>query len=185
MSTLRPLALALALAPFVTHSTSAYAADSDHGRFYVQGSPLGTSLLFYPETDFSYGGTLAFYRLDLELGAHFPSSHADGLAFGVRQTFLLGHGSGGTTTARAGYDLAFPLGDQLELVVAPYLHLGVGYAFSGGDAAFHLGFGVEGRVFPSKSSGVYAMLRPVEVDFNFQSPVVPIYTVAAGVGYAF
>lgn len=183
------VALALGLA-----DSRADAYESAHGPFYVQGSPLGIGVIFYPGSDIvignttlSVGGSLAYYRVDAEFGYHI-SGRADGLALGLRQTFYLGWGSAGTTTARVGYDFAIPIGhdDDMELMIAPFAHLGAAYPFNGGDASFTFGFGVEGKLYFDRKLGLYAFVRPAEVGFFINSgPAVPVFVSAAGVGWSF
>lgn len=171
---------------------SASAESAHKSPFYVQGSPLGTAIVFYPGSSvtiggatYSTGGALAFYRVDAEFGFHL-SGRADGLVFGIRQAILLGWGSGGITTARVGYDIPVALGEEMELTIGPYAHLGAAYPFSGGDAAFHLGLGVDGKLFFAHDLGLYLFVRPIELGFNINgNPAVPMLTFAAGLGFAF
>lgn len=176
--------------------TTADAADSAHGPLYVQASPLGVGILFYPGTDVinpitgqpmsTGGGSVAAYRVDAEVGYHFSGRH-DGFVAAVRQAFYLRDGSIGTTTLRLGWDIALPLGDGgLELTVAPYAHAGVGYAFSGGDPFFHFGFGADGRLFFARDLGLYAFVRPIEVSFLVNGgTTLPAVSFGAGAGWAF
>lgn len=178
-------------ATFATANASA--AESAHkAPFYVQGSPLGAAVVFYPGSSvtiggvtYSQGGALGFYRFDAEFGFHL-SGRADGIVLGIRQAILLGWGSAGITTARIGYDIPVALGDEMELTIGPYAHLGAAYPFSGGDAAFHLGLGVDGKLFFAHDLGLYLFVRPIELGFNINAdPAVPMLTFAAGLGYAF
>ncbi len=182
------LAVAVALA-----SGDAHAEGSDHGGFYVQGSPLGTGIVFYPGTTvsvgnitFSTGGALAYYRVDADFGYHF-SGHSEGLVLALRQAFLIGWGSAGITSARVGYDIPIKIGDEMELTIAPYAHLGALYAFgSGGGAAFHFGIGVDGKLFFNRDLGLYAFMRPLEFAMNVNDgPVFTQLSFAGGLGYAF
>lgn len=180
------LAIAIALT-----TSDALAADSAHGPFYVQGSPLGTTIALYPGSSvtvgnvtFSSGGALAFYRVDAEFGYHF-SGRADGFVLAIRQAFLLGWGSAGITQARIGWDIAVPIGDEMELTIAPYAHLGAAYPFDGGKAGFLFGFGADAKLFFSRTFGLYAFLRPIEFGLLTTDPLVPFLSFAGGLGYAF
>ncbi len=184
---------AAALAIATLASADASAGESAHkAPFYIQGSPLGTALVFYPGSSvtvgnvtYSSGGTLGYYRVDAEFGFHI-SGRADGLVFGIRQAILLGWGSGGITTGRVGWDIPVALGEEMELTIGPYAHLGAAYPFNGGDAAFHLGFGVDGKLFFSHDLGLYLFVRPIELGFNINgNPAVPMLTFAGGLGFAF
>jgi hypothetical protein len=191
---MRRASLAIVLVTLATLgvSTTASAAESAHGPFYVQGSPLGTAVVLYPGSSvtvgnvtFSSGGTLAYYRVDAEFGYHF-SGRADGFTLGIRQAFLLGWGSAGVTSARVGYDIIVPIGDEMEVGIDPYAHLGAAYPFNGGDAGFLFGFGADVKLFFERKLGLYAFVRPFEIGFLVnKNPLVPILTFAGGLGYAF
>ena len=186
-------ALGLLAAGLVTLGAStASAAESEHGPFYVQASPLGTSVVFYPGSTvtvgsltYSTGGALGFYRVDAEFGYHF-SGRADGFTLGLRQAFLLGWGSAGITSLRAGYDIPIKIGDEMELLIGPYAHAGALYGFNGGDAYFSFGLGGDGKMFFSRDLGLYAFLRPFELGMNVGSgPLVAQLSFAGGLGWAF
>lgn len=187
---MKKILLATLAASIATFSASAAHAESAHGPFYVQANPVGVGVLFYPGQSANGisvgGGSLAAYKLDVEFGYHFSGRH-DGFVASLRQAFFLRDGSLGTTTARLGWDMALPLGDgELELVIAPYAHAGVGYAFSGGDPFFHFGFGANGRMFFSKSLGLFAAVTPIEVDFFVgNGTTLPALGFDAGAGFAF
>ncbi|CAN5482229.1 hypothetical protein BH09MYX1_BH09MYX1_36250 [soil metagenome] len=162
---------------------------------YVQASPLGAALLFYPGVTFtnpvtgttttSGGGSVAAYKVDAEVGFHVSGRH-DGFVLAVRQAFYVRDGTLGTTSLRLGWDIPIAIGDHgLELTIAPYAQAGIGYAFSGGDPNFHFGFGVDGRLFFEKSLGLYAFVRPVEVSFFVNDGTLPAVSFGAGAGYAF
>lgn len=187
-----PSVLALLLS--ATHDAAA--ADSAHGAVYVQGSPLGVGLLFYPGTTVTNpitgtttttgGGSVAAYRVDAEFGFHFTGRH-DGFVAALRQAFYFRDGTVGSTTLRLGWDIPIPIGDGgLELNIAPYAHAGVGYAFSGGDPFFHFGFGANGKMFFARDLGLYAYLTPVEVSFLVNGGgTLPVVSFGAGAGWAF
>jgi len=188
----RALVAAAITASAFAFSADASAAESAHGPWYVQGSPLGTAIGLYPGSSvtvgnvtFSSGGSLAFYRVDAEFGYHF-SGRADGFTLGLRQAFLLGWGSAGITSARVGYDIIIPLGDEMEVGIDPYAHLGAAYPFNGGDAGFFFGFGADVKLFFERKLGLYAFVRPFEIGFIVNSnPLVHVLSFAGGLGYAF
>lgn len=176
-------------------ASEAAADDSKRGAFYVQGSPLGVGVAFYPGAEYTDpvsgqtisggGGASAAYRVDVEAGYHFSGRH-DGFALGLRQAFYFSGGSLGSTTVRAGYDIPIALADgKMELTIAPFVHAGIGYAFAGGDPSFHWGVGADGRLFFLKDLGLYAFLRPIEFSMFINSAVVPAISFGAGMGFAF
>jgi hypothetical protein len=160
---------------------------STRGPFYVQGSPLGVGFLGEPSFGRFGGGVGGAWHADVEFGYHFMGHH-DGIVLGVRQTFYVSGGSAGTTQARVGWDIAIPI-KQMELVIAPYGTLGIGYFFNGGDPAFAFGFGVEGKFFffpqDHAASGFYAFFRPFEGGALVSSYSFFLGNLAAGAGYAF
>lgn len=161
--------------------STAHAADSAKGPFYVQAGVLGFS--------FRGGGAQwigGAYKLDVEFGYHFSGRH-DGFVLAGRQSFYMGGGALGTTDLRIGYDIPIPLKDgKYELTIAPYGLVGVGYALRGGlGTDLHLGAGVEGRFFPMQSNGFYVFARPVELTFFVGSLSFWTISPSAGVGIAF
>lgn len=179
---------------FLLVARDAAADDSKRGAFYVQGSPLGVGVAFYPGADYTDpvtgqtvsggGGASAAYRIDVEAGYHFSGRH-DGFALGLRQAFYFSGGSLGSTTIRAGYDIPLAIGENMELTIAPFAHAGIGYAFAGGDPFFHWGVGADGRLFFLKDLGLYAFLRPIEFSMFINSAVIPAISFGAGMGFAF
>jgi hypothetical protein len=181
----------LALASFIAllllvESSPARAADSTHPGFYVEGSPVGvgTVTLACRNTPIGClgGGVFGAYRLSAEFGYHF-TQRQDGFVLGVRQLFLFGSSSAGSTEARLGWDIAIPI-KRFELTVAPYGVVGLAYGFDGEGASFAFGFGAEGKFF--FKDNLYAFLIPLElgawVGNGFSGFV---YQAGAGIGYAF
>lgn len=194
MKTLRFALLSSVVASSLALASPA-AAESTHGPIYVQTTPLGVGLLFYPGTTITNpitgtttstgGGTLSAYRADVELGFHFTGRH-DGFVAAIRQAFYVRDGSVGSTTARLGWDIPIALGDGgLELVIAPYAHAGVGYSFSGGDPLFHFGFGADGKLFFARELGLYAVVKPFELGFLVNNGTIPMLSFGVGAGWAF
>ncbi len=188
-------ALASFAGAFFLFLSPAHADDSKRGAFYVQGSPLGVGVAFFPGADYTDpvtgntisggGGASASYRIDVEGGYHFSGRH-DGFVLGLRQAFYFSGGSLGSTTVRAGWDIPIALADgKMELTIAPYAHLGIGYAFAGGDPFFHWGVGADGKLFFLKDLGLYAYVRPIEFSMFINSAVVPAISFGAGMGFAF
>lgn len=182
---------ALAAVGAVAAPRTAAAADSTHGPFYVQGSPVGAAVGLYPGSSitvgnftYSVGGSLGFYRLDAEFGYHF-FGRGDGLVAGIRQVFLLGWGSAGITSGRIGWDVAVPIGEEMELGIGPYAHLGALYPFNGNSAAFFFGFGVDVKLYFAQKLGLYAFVRPIEFSLMTTDPLVPFLSFAGGVGWSF
>src|ERR1051326_1844125 len=141
--------LVLAMLGLATNASAM--EDSKRGPFYVQGTvPLG--LHFGISLD--PGGNWAGWRPDIEFGAHFNGRH-DGFVLGLRQAFILTAApqiGAGTTQLRYGYDLSFPVGENFELVVAPYGTVGIGYTLSSADlggpnAGLDMSWGVDGKFF--------------------------------------
>lgn len=183
------------LATALLASSAASADDSKRGAFYVQGSPLGVGVAFYPgadavdpvtgQTTSLGGGASAAYRIDVEAGYHFSGRH-DGFVLGLRQAFYFGSGSLGSTTVRAGFDIPVAIGESgMELTIAPFAHLGIGYAFAGGDPSFHWGVGADGKLFFLKDVGLYAFVRPIEFSMFINQAVIPALSFGAGMGFAF
>jgi hypothetical protein len=182
----------LALASFVAllllvESSPARAADSTHPGFYVEGSPLGVGTLTLacrevPPFGCIGGGVAGAYRISAEFGYHF-TGRQDGFVLGVRQLFLFGSDSAGSTEARLGWDIAIPI-KRFELTVAPYGVAGLAYGFNNQGVAFAFGFGAEGKFFFHEN--LYAFLIPLElgawVGNGFSGFV---YQAGAGIGYAF
>jgi hypothetical protein len=169
----------------------ARAAESSHGPFYVQGSPLGTTVGLYPGSSitigsvtFSSGGSLGYYRLDAEFGYHFFGK-GDGLVAGIRQVFLVGWGSAGATSGRIGWDIAVPIGDEMELGIGPYAHLGALYPFDGSRAGFFFGFGADVKLYFERRMGLYAFVRPFEFSLLTTDPLVAFLSFAGGLGLSF
>ncbi len=181
----------LALAGALALSRTAGAAESSHGPFYVQGSPVGAAIGLYPGSSisvgnvtYSVGGSLGFYRVDAEFGYHF-FGRGDGLVAGIRQVFFLGWGSAGATSGRIGWDFAVPIGEEMELGIGPYAHLGALYPFNGGTAGFFFGFGVDVKLYFEQKLGLYAFVRPIEFSLMTLDPLVPFLSFAGGLGYSF
>lgn len=190
----RILSVSIALISILV-AGSASADDSTRGAFYVQGSPLGVGVAFYPGADTVDpvtgqptslgGGASGAYRVDVEGGYHFSGRH-DGFVLALRQAFYFSGGSLGSTTARAGWDIPISLADgKMELTIAPYAHVGIGYAFAGGDPFFHWGVGADGKLFFLKDLGLYAFVRPIEFSMFINQAVLPAISFGAGMGFAF
>jgi hypothetical protein len=161
--------------------STAHAADSAKGPFYVQAGVLGYS--------FRGGGAAWFggaYNLDVEFGYHFSGRH-DGFVLAARQAFYFSGGALGTTDLRIGYDVALPMKDgKYELTIAPYGLAGVGYALRGGlGTDFHVGAGIEGRFFPMQSNGFYVFARPLELTYFAGTLSFWNINPNAGIGIAF
>ena len=153
---------------------------------YVEGSPLGAGSISVGCVHTSIGciggGTTGAYRISAEFGHHLTQRH-DGFVIGVRQVFLFAGSSAGMTEARIGWDFAIPI-KQYELTVAPYAVAGAAYGFSGGDTAFALGFGAEGKFF--FLDRLYAFAIPIELGTWIGSGYGGVvYQLGAGIGYAF
>ena len=183
MKSLRKLAWCsgAALALSLCLPSTAQAADSAKGPFYVQAGVLGYA--------FPGGGSLWFggmYHLDVEFGYHFTGRH-DGFVLAGRQSFYVGPGGMGASDLRIGYDIAIPLSDgKLELTIAPYGLVGIGYALRGGlGLDLHIGAGVEGRLFLMQSNGFYIFARPLEITAFVGGIHSWNFAPSAGVGIAF
>ena len=136
----RPIAIAAALLAISLAARSASAADSERGPFYIQGQVVGATVAFVdPVIGLSF-------PVELHAGYHFSGRH-DGFVAGLSQRFGFGSGVYGMTLARAGWDIAIPVG-RAELTIAPYAFVGAFYPFGGGDAGAHFGAGGELRIFP-------------------------------------
>jgi hypothetical protein len=169
------LALALSL------PSTAHAAESAKGPFYVQAGVLGYS--------FRGGGNLWFagaYKLDIEFGYHFSGRH-DGFVLAGRQSFYIAGASAGASDLRIGYDIPIPLKDgKYELTIAPYGLVGIGYSLrSVMGTDFHAGAGIEVRFFPMESNGFNIFARPIEATFFVGTIHFWTLSPSVGVGFAF
>lgn len=179
--------------------TEAHAADSTHGPWYVQGSPIGFASFTtcfdgirldanaVPHTQ-SICGSYGAYRVSVEGGYHFSGRH-DGFVLGLRQTLLIAGGVGGLTQVRAGWDIPIPIKD-FELTIAPYGVVGVAYAFSGGSPSLALGAGIDVKFFfmnpESSAKGLFAYAQPIEIGGAFAGAFSGLVIQAGvGMGYAF
>ena len=183
MKSLRKLAWCsgAALALGLSLSSTAHAADSTKGPFYVQAGVLGYG--FRGGGALWYGGA---YHLDVEFGYHFSGRH-DGFVLAGRQSFYLSPGGLGASDLRIGYDVPIVLSDgKYELTIAPYGLVGVAYALRGGlGTQFHVGGGAEVRFFPMQSNGFYVFARPIEVTYYAGGLSFWNFSPSAGVGFAF
>ena len=146
---------ALLLATLLAFPTTAHAAESERGAAYVQADVVGVAILFASidsgsETVGSVTTSSGRFPVEIHGGYHLSGRH-DGFVVGASQKLLLGDGSGGATVARAGWDIAIPLGRR-ELTLCPYGFGGALYGFSGGGAGAYFGAGFEGRFFPIKTA---------------------------------
>ncbi len=172
-------------------ASSADAADSTRGPWYVQASPIGLATFTIADVcthdpirgDICTGGGSAItYRATVEFGYHFSGRH-DGFVLGLRQSFLLGSAVAGVSQVRAGWDITIPIKDY-ELTIAPYGVVGVAYLFTGSSPSFTFGAGVEGKFFFLK--GLYAFLQPAELSGLVAGRITGLsYQAGAGMGYAF
>lgn len=182
----------LSLAAVVLGSGSASAqGKSQHGAAYVQGSPLGFSILSVAGTEVNLGpfggvqtiggGSSGAYHMDFEGGYHFGGTH-EGFVLGGRQGFnFFSGGFAATTQAKFGYAISIPIsGGPSEINVTPYGVMGVAYGDT--DAAFAFGFGAEVKYFFNES-GLYVGGHPLEL--GGWAPGGFVYTMAVGAGYAF
>jgi hypothetical protein len=179
MSRLKFAIFSAAISGAALTSTNAH-ADSERGMFFVQLAPAMLSILAADAQN------VVAYHADLDVGIHFDKHH-EGVALGLHQAFNIGDFKGGVTQIRGGYDIAIPISNgDMELTLSPHGKVGVAYGFDGGDPLFAGGFGFEGRFFFIKDLGLFAMARPLDIDFwvNGESVIVPI-TFAIGAGYAF
>jgi hypothetical protein len=177
--------VALSFTLFATNAAASFQlAPSTKGPFYIQGKVIGFGLA--ARSGFGSVGTFGTYHMDVEFGWHFPEQKHQAFAIGVRQAFYLNDQVVfGATMARFGYDLPFDINDErFELTLAPYGVAGALYPFSGGEAAFIFGVGIEGRFFFWQ--GLYAMARPVEIGalVNGNGGAFQ-YNGGLGIGYAF
>jgi len=176
----------LALGAVLLGSGTASAQKSQHGAAYVQGTPLGYSVITQcADTGSVLIGSVCAssgaFHIDFEGGYHFGGAH-EGFVVAGRQGFnFFSGGFAATTQAKFGYAISIPIkGGPNELNVTPY---GVaGLAYGDVDAAFAFGIGADVKYFFNES-GVYVGGHPLEL--GGWAPGGFVYTFAVGGGYAF